>query len=343
MSPVRLCILGAGRAGAVHARNVRFNSGDADVVAVVDEDLARAQLLAAEVGGEGYTTLARALAAAGGIDAVVIATPTFSHRDLAVEALDAGLHVLCEKPMALSAIECDEMIAAAARADRVLQIGFVRRFQPEFVEAAAQIDAGVIGEVMLVKSLTRGPGLPPTWAHDITQSNGLLAEVNSHCFDTVRWMAGSEIVRVYAEVSNRKGEAQGVTAASFYDNAVVTLRFANQAIGTIDGVCPVEYGYDARVEVVGTEGLIAIGETLGAAVLTCVDRSAGGRRPVHKTWPERFSWGYVKEIQAFLAAARDGQLRGPSGADGKRVVEAVVAANRSWQEERPIELVGAAR
>jgi myo-inositol 2-dehydrogenase/D-chiro-inositol 1-dehydrogenase/scyllo-inositol 2-dehydrogenase (NAD+) len=194
---------------------------------------------------------------------------------------------------------------------------------------------------MLVKSLTRGPGLPPAWAHDLSLSNGMLAEVNSHCFDSVRWMAGSEIVRVYAEVANHKGALHGVDAPDFYDNAVVSLRFANDAIGTLDGVCPADYGYDARVEVVGTKGLLMIGDVNGMPLITAVDRERGGNRPVHKTWPERFSWGYVREINGFLDAALGRCAPAVTGIDGKRAVEAVVAANRSWQEERPIELVAA--
>ncbi|MCW2954365.1 MAG: hypothetical protein JWQ48_3535 [Conexibacter sp.] len=340
MTPTRVCLIGAGRAGAVHAFNVRNHTADAEVLAVVDGDVERARALAAEVGGAGYATLADALAATA-LDAAVIATPTHTHRDLAVEAFAAGLHVLCEKPMALTAAECDAMSEAAQAAGRVLQIGFVRRFQPEFVEAKARVEAGEIGEVMMVKSLTRGPGLPPAWANDLALSNGMLAEVNSHCFDSVRWLADSEVVRVYAEVANRKGKKLGVESEGFYDNAVVSLRFANDALGAIDGVCPSEYGYDGRVEVVGTEGLISIGEVQGMPLLTALDRKRGTMRPVHKTWPERFSWGYVNEINAFVEAARGGEPSGPGGIDGKRAVEVVVAANRSWQEARPIKLAGA--
>lgn len=343
MTPFRVCLVGAGRAGAVHAFNVRQHTADAEVAAVVDGEVERARRMAAELGGgaEGFTSLADALAATS-LDAVVIATPTHTHRGLAIEAFDAGLHVFCEKPMALTAAECDEMIAAAEAADRVLQIGYVRRFQPEFQEARARIESGEIGDVMLVKSLTRGPGLPPAWAHDLTLSNGMLAEVNSHCFDSVRWMAGADITRVYAEVANRKGARLGVEADNFYDNAVVALRFANEAIGSIDGVCPAEYGYDGRMEVVGTNGLITIGEVNGMPITTAVDRNRGGNRPVHKTWPERFSWGYVREINGFVDAARGAVEVAVTGLDGKRAVEAVVAANRSWQEGRPVELTGAA-
>ena len=341
-APFGICLVGAGRAGLVHATNLRRHVPGAEPVAVVDGDRERAAAVAAEVGGAPFGSLEEALGSGTRIDAAVIATPTFTHRDLAVEALGAGLHVFCEKPMALTAQECDEMIAAAERAGRVLQIGYVRRFQPEFVEAGARIESGEIGDVMLVKSLTRGPGLPPPWAHDLTLSNGMLAEVNSHCFDSVRWLAGADIVRVYAEVANRKGARLGVTAEHFYDNAVVSLRFANDAIGSIDGICPAGYGYDARMEVVGTEGLLMIGEVNGMPLISAVDRERGGVRPTYKTWPERFSWGYVREIAAFAEAARSGAEPAVGGLDGKRAVEAVVAANRSWQEGRPVELAGAA-
>lgn len=337
MSTLQIAVIGAGRAGAVHARNLREHCRDAVVTTIVDEDRERARTLAEEVGGTGYASLADALVH-GQLDAAVIATPTHTHHPLALQALGAGLHLFCEKPMALTVEECDAMIAAAREAGRVLQIGFVRRFQPEFAEARAQIDAGQIGEVMLVKSLTRGPGLPPAWANDLALSNGMLSEVNSHCFDSLRWMAGAEISRVYAEVANRKGRSLGVTNPGFYDNAVVSVRFENGALGAIDGVCPVGYGYDARMEIIGTEGLISIGETVGMPVLTCVDRSRGGRRPVHRTWPERFSWGYVREIQAFVAAAQGAPRQGADGEDGRQVVAAVIAGNRSWQEERPVVL-----
>jgi scyllo-inositol 2-dehydrogenase (NAD+) len=157
----------------------------------------------------------------------------------------------------------------------------------------------------------------------------------------VRWLAGGEITRVYAEVANRKGADLGVSAEHFYDNAVVTLRFDNEAVGTVDGTCPAEYGYDARVEVVGTRGLLAIGEVQGMALLSATDRDRGGLRPVHRTWPDRFDWGYLNEITAFVASVREGAPPRAGGADGRAAVAAVVAANRSWQEGRPVELEGA--
>jgi myo-inositol 2-dehydrogenase/D-chiro-inositol 1-dehydrogenase/scyllo-inositol 2-dehydrogenase (NAD+) len=326
---MRVLLVGAGRAGANHASHLTSIAG------VFDSDAEAARALADRHGTTAYRSLEAGLEAA---DAVVISTPTFTHAELAVAAAQAGRHVLCEKPMALDERECEAMIAAAREAGVVLQIGFMRRFQPEFAEARRRIAAGDIGEPMVLKSLTRGPGLPPQWAWEIERSNGMLAEVNSHDFDSVRWLAGSDIVRVYAETANRKGEARGVRAEGFYDNAVVALRFASGAIGTIDGTCPADYGYDARMEVVGSEGLLVIGDVRGQALLELRDRDHGVVTPTHRTWPDRFEAGYRAQMRAFLEAARAGAEPAVSGEDGLAAVRAVRAANRSWREQAPVTL-----
>ena len=329
MSRLRVALVGAGRAGSVHAANLADYAARAEVVAVVDERPDAAAALGPSA------SLDEALERC---DAVGVSTPTFTHRDLAVRAADAGRHVFCEKPMALTLAECDEMIAAAGRAGVVLQIGFMRRFQAEFVEARRRIEAGDVGEPMVVKSLTRGPGLPPRWAWSLERSNGMLAEVNSHDFDTARWLAGSEIERVYAEVTNHKGAARGVDTRDFYDNAVVSLRFASGAIGTIDGTCPADYGYDARVEIVCSEGLLVVGDLRGQALVEVRDRDVGTVSPLHRTWPDRFRDAYRAEMRSFVDAVLDGAPPVVTGADGRAAVAGVLAANRSWQEVRPVEV-----
>jgi myo-inositol 2-dehydrogenase/D-chiro-inositol 1-dehydrogenase/scyllo-inositol 2-dehydrogenase (NAD+) len=130
------------------------------------------------------------------IDAVVITTPTFTHKELAIRAAEAGKHVFLEKPMALT---CRNVIRLLPhnRANVLLQLGFMRRFDPEFTAAASRIAAGEIGRPMMIKSLTHGPGLPPPWARSLETSNGLLAEVNSHDWDCVRWLMGSDYQRAY--------------------------------------------------------------------------------------------------------------------------------------------------
>jgi myo-inositol 2-dehydrogenase/D-chiro-inositol 1-dehydrogenase/scyllo-inositol 2-dehydrogenase (NAD+) len=333
MTPFRLAVVGAGRAGLVHAANVQHWLPAAELACLVEIDEARAREAAAGLGVTAFTSLDEALAQAR-IDGVVITTPTFTHAELAVLAAAAGAHVFCEKPMALDLEECDRMAAAAEDAGVALQIGFVRRFQTEFVEAKRRIEAGAIGEPMVVKSLTRGPGLPPPWAHDLRLSNGMLAEVNSHDFDCVRWLTGSEIVRVYAETANFKGAERGVEAPDFYDNAVVTVRFASGALGTIDGTCPADFGYDARVEVLGSEGLLVVGQLPAVSILQIRTRGVG-EVPTYSTWPQRFESGYREELRAFVEAAQTGTPPAVGAADGRAAVAAVRAANRSWLEGQP--------
>ena len=338
MSQLRIVMVGAGRAGLVHAQNLTEHIPDALVVAVVDDEPDRAKSLARRVGATSYhTTLDEALEQTR-FDAVVISTPTFTHRDFAMLAAGAGKHVFCEKPMALTVDECDEMIHAARRSEVALQIGFMRRFQDEFVEARRRIAAGDVGEPMVIKSLTRGPGLPPPWAWDLKKSNGMLAEVNSHDFDCVRWLVGSDITRVYAETANMKGASRGVETANFYDNAVVALRFANGAVGTIDGTCPADYGYDARVEIVGSEGLLIVGDLRGQPIVEARNRDVGAITPLHRTWPDRFEQGYRDEMRSFVDVALSGERPAVTGEDGRHAVSAVQAANRSWMEERPVTL-----
>jgi predicted dehydrogenase len=336
LSTVRICLVGGGRAGKVHANSITRHLPGGRLVCIVDpvQDVLRTV-------GDAYGVEARfeSLEAAlvwGAFDAVVITTPTFTHRELAVTAAAAGKHVFLEKPMALTLAECDAIIEATGRAGVLLQLGFMRRFDPEFSAAFERIQAGEIGRPMLIKSLTNGPGLPPPWARDLRQSNGMLAEVNSHDWDCVRWLMASDLERVYAEVANFKGPARGVDAPGFFDNAVVSIRFRSGALGSISGVCPCEYGYDARVEIVGELGIIQIGELRGQAVLVCTDRAHGLVTPIYRTWAERFAWGYIREMEHFVGCILSGTPPSVGGADGRWAVAAVLAANRAISVGRPV-------
>jgi predicted dehydrogenase len=335
---VRVCLIGAGRAGQVHANSLAQHVQHGTPVALVDPNAEALNATGAKFGIEGrYASLEEALDRAE-FEAVVITTPTFTHRNLAVMAMNAGKHVLCEKPMALNLDECDDMMEASRRNGTFLQLGFMRRFDPEFASAAERIQAGEIGRPMVVKSLTHGPGLPPPWARDLVTSNGNLAEVNSHDWDTVRWLMGSNIQRVYAEVANFKGEARGVDTPHFYDNAIVNIRFESGGLGSISGICPCDYGYDARVEIVGEQGIMQIGELKGQAVVVCTNRDVGLVTPIYRTWPERFAWGYIREMEHFIDSILNARQPKVGGEDGRWAVAAVLAATKSLLEEHPVYL-----
>lgn len=340
MATVRVVLIGAGRAGRVHANTLTRYLPNAELVGLVDS-VAQTLQETGEMYGIGeearFMTLEAAVAKLA-FDAVVITTPTFTHKALAVEAAESGKHVFCEKPMAMSLEECDAIIEAAKRSGVLLQIGFMRRFSPEFASAAERIAAGEIGQPMIVKSLTHGPGLPPSWARDLATSNGMLAEVNSHDWDCTRWLMGSNPERVYVEVANFKGAARGVDTPNFYDNCLVNIRFENGGLGSISGICPCDYGYDARVEIVGERGIMQIGSMEGTPVVVCTNRDQGLITPIHRTWPERFAWGYIREMEHFVECINTGKAPKAAGDDGRWAVAGVLAGTRSFLEERPVKL-----
>lgn len=337
-SKIRVCMIGAGRVGKLHSGTFARYTAQGEVVALVDQSAPVLHETGDEFAIEArFASLEEALDKVQ-FDAVVITTPTFTHKQLAVLAAQHGKHVFLEKPMAMNLQECDAIIDACKSNGVHLQLGFMRRFDPEFVAAAARIEAGEIGEPMLVKSLTHGPGLPPPWARDLRTSNGNLAEVNSHDLDAVRWLMGSNIDRIYVEVANFKGDERDVDNEHFYDNMIANLRFDSGGLGSISGICPCDYGYDARMEIVGKKGIMQIGQMQGQAVVVCVDRDQGLITPIYRRWPERFEWAYIREMEHFVQSILADTSPLVTGEDGRWAVAGVLAGTRSFLEERPVRL-----
>jgi len=334
---VQICMVGAGRVGNNHL-NALLRVPSAQVTALVDPMVDVLQATGKVFGISAiFGTLEDALDKAA-FDAVIITTPTFTHRQLSLLAADMKKHVFLEKPMALNLGECDDIIESTRIAGVILQLGFMRRFDPEFVSAAARIEEGEIGQPMMIKSLTHGPGLPPAWARDLKTSNGMLAEVNSHDWDTTRWLMGSDYERVYTEVANFKGQTHKVETPNYYDNALVNIRFENGGLGMISGICPCYYGYDARVEIYGELGIMQIGELKGQAVVVCTNRNQGLITPIFRTWPERFAQGYINEMEHFVKCIQSGNEPKVGGTDGRWAVAGVLAGTRSFLEQRPVYL-----
>jgi len=333
---VRVCVIGAGRTGRVHATNLSKRISLAELVGVVDQVVDAAKALASDLGVGYYASLSEALKKAD-FDAVFITTPTFTHCELAVEAAEAGKHIFCEKPMALTLEEADRMISAARKNDVKLQIGFMRRFDPEFRKAKELIDQGVIGRPVLIKSVGRGPGLPPRWALDPKTGLGMVAEVNSHDFDSLRWLMDDEFREIYAEAAALLRPDVAKEFPGFHDVIAVIARFRKGGIGVIDGGCPVGYGYDARVEVLGTEGLLSIGEVQGTSILICHKEKKITTEPF-QSWRDRFREAYITEAESFLKAVLEDREPEVTGEDGRKALEAALAAIRSIDEHKPIEL-----
>lgn len=336
--PVRICMIGAGRVGKNHSRAITRHVPSGKIVALVDPVREIREETATEFEIEDQFESFELALDNVDFDAVVITTPTPTHLPLTSLAAENKKHVFLEKPMALNLKECDEIIEVTDRNAVILQLGFMRRFDPDFIAASQRIEAGEIGQPMMIKSNTHGPGLPPAWARDLRTSNGMLAEVNSHDWDATRWLMGSDLERVYTEVANFKGAANNVDTPNFYDNVLVNIKFESGGIGIISGVCPCGYGYDARVEIIGDKGIMQIGELNGQAVVVCTNRDQGLITPITRTWPQRFEWAYINELGHFIACVKNETKPLVGGIEGRWAVAGVLAGTKSFLEERPVYL-----
>ncbi len=330
-------VIGTGRAGLIHARNFATRVPGAHLAALADPDEQTLARASQELPGVAtYADPAEAIANSD-VDAVVVATPTIFHEGIVVAAAKAGKHILCEKPMAMTVAECERMIAAAAAAAVKLQLGFMRRYAPDFVAAKEAIERGDIGDVVCVRSLTYGPSIPKPWQYDISKSNGPLAEVNSHDIDTLRWLTGSEFREVYAMAGNYRCPEARADFPDFYDNVVMLASFENGMQGVIDGAVSVRYGYDARLEVLGTCGILLLGELKGGGVVVCNDK-AGGERRISGSWRDLFAEAYLAEDIDFIECILNDRRPRATGTDGMMAVEVVRAGNRSIEKKCPIRL-----
>jgi predicted dehydrogenase len=307
-------------------------------VADVSEDNARTR--AEQVGGAKIFSDYKDMIANGGVDAVDICLPHHLHADAIIAAAEAGKHVLCEKPLASTLDEAAAIASAAADAEGAFLMGFMRRFDATWSSVAERVAGGEIGEPVLVRSTGRGPGLPPEWALDPQASGGLIAEVNSHDLDSIRWFSGQELESVYAVGRAVKRPDLAERFPGFVDVVLATFELSRGALAQLDGACPADYGYDARVEIYGTDGVAFAGDPRrGSALL--VRRGEAVSEPV-LSWRDLFADAYRAEDAHLVAVARGESAPRTTVADGLRALEAVFAVNRSLADDAPVLLARAA-
>jgi myo-inositol 2-dehydrogenase/D-chiro-inositol 1-dehydrogenase len=264
---------------------------------------------------------------------VAICSSTDTHARIIIEAADAGKHIFCEKPIAYDLAKIDQALQAVEKAGVNLQIGFNRRFDPNFRRVRQMIAEGKVGEVHILRITSRDPAPPPI--EYVKVSGGMFYDMTIHDFDMARFLTGSEVEEVYAEtavrVDPRIGEAGDV------DTAVVTLRFANGAIGTIDNSRKAVYGYDQRVEVFGSGGMVAVANnTLDTHIYSDADG-------IHTAKPlyfflERYMDSFISEMRDFLSCVQQDCQPSVTGMDGRAPVVMAKAATLSAKEHRPVKL-----
>jgi myo-inositol 2-dehydrogenase/D-chiro-inositol 1-dehydrogenase len=329
---VRLGLVGTGRIGQIHARTLTQSVPGAEMVAITDVNLDSARSCAAAYGIGQVVDDYRRLLDDKSIEAVVICSSTDTHAPFITQAAEAGKHIFCEKPIAADLDTIDAALAAVERAGVKLMLGFNRRFDANHRRIKQAIEDGEIGTPHLLHIISRDPSPPPI--EYVRVSGGMFFDMTIHDFDMARFLLG-DVDEVYAAagvmVDPRIGEAGDI------DTAVVTLRFKNGAVGTIDNSRQAVYGYDQRVEVFGSKGS-ARSENLYPNAVTFSTAQTVSRDLPLNFFLERYLPSYQAEMEIFVRALLDDTPMPVSGADGRAPVVIAIAALRSYRENRPVKI-----
>ena len=317
---VKFGILGAGRIGKVHAGTLA-NSPRASVAYVADALPEAAKSLAASVGAR-VASIDEILAS--DVEAILIATPTDTHADLIEQAARAGKAILCEKPVSLSVERIEACLPVVEKAGVPLMIGFNRRFDPNFAALQQRLKAGDVGEVELVTIISRDPAPPPV--SYIERSGGLFRDMMIHDFDMARFLVGEDFVTVHALGGALVDKAIGL--AGDVDTAAVQMQTASGKIAVITNSRRATYGYDQRIEVHGSKGMLRAGN-VHMTTLERADGTGFTADVIQNFFIDRYVAAYTAEVNAFLDAIASGKTPTPSGRDGLMAQKLAEAATKS--------------
>jgi inositol 2-dehydrogenase len=332
MQRVPVALIGAGRLGARHARTLATQVPEAELTVVADSVAATARAVAETLPGVAWSADPLAVIGDPAIPAVVLVTPTDTHAPLIEAAAAAGKDIFCEKPIALDLATTDRALAAVRMAGVRFQIGFQRRFDPDYQRVARLVRSGELGTPALLRATLRDI-TPPSAAY-LATSGGIFVDMGVHDFDAARFVLGSEIVEVYAMGAVRTGPP--FADLNDADTATVALRFASGALGQIDLSRQAVYGYDVRLEVLGTVATARVDEQRASQVSLLT--SAGRTHDVIPDFPERFAHAYANELAHFVAGVTTRAAPACTGEDGRRALEVALAATESWRTNRPVRL-----
>lgn len=331
---INVGIIGAGRIGKVHCESIMRYVKNATVKAVADpflndETKAWAQSLGITEFYEDYHKILEDK----DIEAVLICSSTDTHSPISLEAIAAGKHVFCEKPIDHDVNKILEVKKALANSNVKYQVGFNRRFDHNFKAARKAVEGGQIGDLNILKVCSRDPGAPPV--SYIKVSGGIFLDMTIHDFDMVRFMSGSEVEEVFAYGAVLVDPAIG--EAGDIDTAVISMKLANGAIAVIDNCRRASYGYDQRVEAFGSLGQVAIGnDSESTAVISNAD-GVKGEVPLN-FFLERYMGAYVAEITEFIESIVNDKPVSVGLECGLQPVLIGIAAKKSLETGMPVKI-----
>lgn len=330
-SKIGVGVIGTGRIGKLHIEHLSQNIPEADLVAICSLDIDTAKSIAEQFNIHTITTEYHSLISNTQIDAVIVASSTNTHVEICKASAAAGKHIFCEKPIALDLDQIDETLVSIENASVKLQVGFNRRFDKNFMQVYEAIVSGEIGEPHMLRITSRDPAPPPI--EYVRISGGMFLDMTIHDFDMARYLIGEEVDEIYA--AGGVHIDQNIGKAGDIDTAIVTLRFQNGVLATIDNSRQAVYGYDQRVEVFGSKGMMSVGNPLTNTVN--FSGSAGSRTALPPYFfIERYKEAYLSEMQAFIRCIIEDTQPLVTGEDGRVPIVMGFAAAKSIRENRPV-------
>jgi len=333
MKKIRIGIAGLGRMGQIHLRNIHRYFPEAEVTAVVDKVKQHAEKIAVEFHINTVPDSFEEMVESQEIDAVVISSPTDTHAMYIEMAASAGRDIFCEKPFDLSLSKTRNAHVKAEQAGVKLMTGFNRRFDPEFQKIKTMVDSGSIGKTEIIKITSRDPA-PPS-IEFIASSGGLFADMTIHDFDMARYISGTEVKEVYAVGKVMVDKAIGELGD--IDTAITTLTFEDDTLAVIDNSRRAVYGYDQRLEVFGSKGMVQAGNMLHDTHCLTDVNGIHGALPLD-FFMDRYATSYLNEIEVFIRLLQKGEEAPVTGHDCLMAIAIAQAANASVKENRPVRL-----
>jgi myo-inositol 2-dehydrogenase/D-chiro-inositol 1-dehydrogenase len=332
VNKISIGILGLGRIGKIHLQNIVTKIDNAEVVTAINPSL-EGQSFAEKFNIPNVSSDPGIVFNNPDIDAVMICSPSPTHADYITRAAESGKSIFCEKPLDLSLTKIQEIITVTEKYDVPLMIAFNQRFDPDFSKVKGMVDEGKIGDLRTIKITSRDPAPPPI--NYIKSSGGMFLDMTIHDFDMARHIAGSEVKEVFAQGRNLVDPAIG--QAGDIDSGIVLLSFENGASAVIENSRQASYGYDQRLEVFGSKGMVQADNNL---------------KDTHRFWDEngshqsrsldffidRYQESYLNETNVFIQSLFEGKTPPVTGEDGLQATIIALAANKSMAENRPIKI-----
>ena len=330
MKKIKVAVAGLGRIGKIHLTNLCQNFPELEVVAVMDI-FDESKSIADQFMIPNFKKDFDDLLAVPGLDAVIICSPTDTHADYVIKAAKAGKQIFCEKPLDLSLEQVAKTLDVVEQSGVKLMLGFNRRFDPNFLKIKTMVDADQVGDPQILKITSRDPGPPPI--SYIKVSGGLFMDMAIHDFDMARYIMNKEVVEVYSRAAVLVDPEIG--KAGDIDTALTTLTFEDGTMANIDNCRKAVYGYDQRLEVFGSKGMVKADNNFPDNHQYYSADGIHGSLPLN-FFLERYTTSYLNEMASFFKSIRTGEDLPVTGKDGLEAMKIALAALKSVKENRPV-------